>query len=501
MKLISLYFNDPKNSLQTYEFAFDNGRYASDAFEPMCFVGLNGSGKSKLLEILAKIFFEMDRLCRSTTKSQPTVDVNFRFEYDLSPSRKYKNIIIEGSVGKSIAISADNKEIKPNAILDVMPSNIIGYSSGHNESISELFHNLREREFRLIRSQVVDTGQQGSRELSRTLFLDRHTTKLLLLTAFIFSGIKGRDGFPSIKSSLTLLAKFAEFINLKQLLSFQFIIDTDAGRIVLSQRMEQTLEKLKRCALMANSHEDGKGRSYELDFFICDSAKQAFFHEFGTAQDFFEQLYELSSLNLISNTKVKQHKVFSIPESEFKVLVQNPLAETYYLDLSDGEHQFIQIFTALVLFARQDSIFLLDEPESHFNPAWRAKFVLILDELLNTKQKRSEFLISSHSPYLVSACKKRNVFKFTRNSEGKSVNYEPLIDETYGASFDFLLKALFDMQGLVAEFARSELQKVIQSSETTESKLRKLQDEFGDSFEKRLLINMLEKGLFDAVPN
>jgi hypothetical protein len=55
------------------------------------------------------------------------------------------------------------------------------------------------------------------------------------------------------------------------------------------------------------------------------------------------------------------------------------------------------------------------------------------------------------------------------------------------------------MKGLVSEIARASLQEVIESDESTETKLNKLKNEFGDSFEKRLLINMLEKGLFDAV--
>ncbi|HIF9150962.1 AAA family ATPase [Photobacterium damselae] len=500
MKLISLHYRDPNNSLQAYEFDFDNNRHESNVLEPLCFVGLNGSGKSKLLEILAKIFFELDKLWRNTNKAKPVVNVNFRFEYHLLPSREYKKVVVTGEIGKPLMIMADEEALKAKDLPLIMPSNVVGYSSGHNETISACFHELREQEFSRIHKEVSD-GEQGNRALSRTLFLDRDSTKLLLLTAFIFAGKNGRDNLPSVDSSLQLLIQFREFIHLRQLLSFQIVIDTDAGRIVLSQRMEQVLEKLKRCALMVDINEQGKDRIYEMDFFLCEQSKEAFFREFGTAQDFFEELYELYSLNLISSSKNKIHQVFSIPETELKVLVQDPLAETSYLNLSDGEHQFIQVFTSLVFFARQDSIFLLDEPESHFNPAWRAKFVLVMDMLLEKLQKSSEFLISTHSPYLVSACKKRNVFKFSRNSDGRGVDYQPLIDETFGASFDVLLKALFDMQGLVAEIARTSLQEVIESSSTTEQKVDILKKDFGDSFEKRLLINMLEKGLFDAAPD
>lgn len=464
MKLISLQYQDPKNSLQKYDFDFDKDREEINELEPLCFVGLNGSGKSKLLEVLAKIFFLIDGSRQGNSKNKVISTASFQLIYNLLPGKKYRTVTVVGKAGKEITITVNDSLVLAVSEYDeVIPSNVIGYSSGHNETISPLFLKLRRKALGQIRSNVKEEGRTGNLDLTRTLFLDRDTTKLLLLSAFLFSGHEGRDGFPTMTSSKKLVSKFSEFINLKKLLSFRIAIDTDGKRIVLSQRMEQVINKLRRCALMANIIENDQDRIFEFDFFVCEKSKEVFVSQFGNVQNFFESIYELSSLNLISSTKTKQHTVFSIPEDELKIQVQKPLAETTYRNLSDGEHQFIQIFTSLVLFARDDSIFLFDEPESHFNPAWRAKFVLLIDELLSAKQKSSEFLISTHSPYLVSACKSRNVTIFKR--EGNSISCLPPKKETFGGTFDHLLRELFEVISPISAHSKNSIDKVIKSND------------------------------------
>lgn len=490
MKLLSLKYGGVDNSLKDYEFDFSTGRQKIGKLEPLCFVGLNGSGKSKLIEALAEIFFLLDAQLHSTTKKGIECTSDFELRYLLG-DREY---LVIGKKDRSPLVKElfeeGEREISRDNYARVMPSRIVGYSSGYNETISPLFKRLRRSDLSSARSKIAEAGDVT---LSRTLFLDRDTTKLLLLTAFIFEGVAGDSNYLNKSNSCALTRKFSDFLNVKGLLSFQIDVDDQKGSIQLTRRMMETIQGLEKCALTTSKI--GLGGS--MTFFLNDVSRNAFIKTFGNAQSFFDDLYELNSLNLLED-KNSSKKIFDIPEDLLKIELDDPNTETTYQSLSDGEHQFIQVFGAMVTFARDDTLFLLDEPESHFNPVWRARFVFLLNDLLSKKQKDAEFLISTHSPYLVSACKKANVVKFVRDKNG--VRHELLEDQTYGASFDVLLGILFDMKGLVSEVAKKDLENLVKSKElSVDEKIEKLESDFGASYEKRLLINMLKKGLLDVV--
>ena len=498
MKLQRLKYSSADNRLKTYDFDFANGREAkSNRLEPLCFVGLNGSGKSKLIELLAEIFFTLDanHPQSQSSKSEQQAKSDFSLEYQLREGRKFQWVSVTAKKGSEPIIKVDNsdKALEKSEWHQVLPSNIIGYSSGHNETISPLFLSLRHNDLTAALKQL-EVGDRGDVSQTRTLFLDRDTTKLLLLSLFLFDGDKNK--LPNKESVSEFRQQVKELIRLEALLSFQLTIDLRRKGLLLSRRMTATLEKLKHVALMSNTSTIENGNLIKLDFFVDKLSRQAIKTRFNSPIEFFASLYELNSLNQL--VKAGESPIFSVPDDELKIKLASPQAETTYYNLSDGEHQFIQIFGATVLFTDKDSLFLLDEPESHFNPKWRAKFVFLLDELLSEQQKSAEFLISTHSPYLVSACKKSNVVKFVRDENG--IAFDRLEDQTYGASFDVLLDALFDMKGLVSEIAKKDLQAIVQSDKEQEEKLKMLNEDFGDSYEKRLLINMLKKGFLDAIP-
>ncbi len=488
MYLMSLFYKSNSNALKTYDFNFYTDRIHSNKVEPICLVGLNGSGKSKLIEIIAEIFFVLDanRQMKHSTADQKACKSDFRMTYQIGIIPKEKIVKIKGRFRQTPEVTVNDELLSVEHYGDILPKHIVGYSSGHNETISPKFFTLRKNDLARMRKSIEDDKSENL-DLTRTLFLDRNTSILLLITIFVFNQVKGKLN-PFIK-------KINKHLKLDSISTFQILITNLKGTIRFSRKMEEIILKLEKCSLLDETSIEDNNRSYRFEFFLNDVSRKAFVDQFKTPQDLFNDLYGLHSLNLLDDSQ--KNSIFRISEEEIKVTLSEPQVEATYKDMSDGEHQFIQIFGSSYIFANDNSIFLFDEPESHFNPVWRAKFVNILNEILEDDLNAAEFLLSTHSPYIVSACKRENVFKFNRTQDG--IIHEFLEDQTFGASFDVLLEMLFDMKGLVSELAKRKMKELVRSEIPREKKIEKLENEFGDSYEKRLLINMLNKGLLDAV--
>jgi len=61
MKLLKLHIQDEFRSLhQNFSIDFHTSIESMDTFQPFCFAGLNGSGKSNVLQALASIFYHLE---------------------------------------------------------------------------------------------------------------------------------------------------------------------------------------------------------------------------------------------------------------------------------------------------------------------------------------------------------------------------------------------------------------------------------------------------------
>ena len=175
-----------------------------------------------------------------------------------------------------------------------------------------------------------------------------------------------------------------------------------------------------------------------------------------------------------------------------KVKLGTSEGSTLYDRLSDGEHQLIQIIAALILFEDKQTLFILDEPESHFNPEWRIEFVSLIDKYVNTEN--IDLMISTHSPFILSACEKDRVLSFKRNDDS-NVCIRNVDVQTYGASFDSLLTSVFDLDVLISNKPLNEIKEKLlafdEGNVSAEETLRKIKA-YGQSFELNYRRNQLE---------
>ena len=143
-------------------------------------------------------------------------------------------------------------------------------------------------------------------------------------------------------------------------------------------------------------------------------------------------------------------------------------------------------------------MFLLDEPETHFNPDWKAKFISSIRRCfaLEKSSTMREMLITTHSPYLVSDSESKYVHVFVKDNETKKVTCGFPEFQTLGASVNKITIEIFKTPLTIGKYAYTFLASINDRFEKGENKnilLSELEGTLGDSVEKTLLIHKLRK--------
>lgn len=524
MKLhrIKLLDGEALGILQNFEHEF--AYMADDVLEPFCFVGQNGTGKSRLLQCLAEIFYWLDtrtRLFRPDADAQ----IGFRFELDYEVTLKSKKRRILVSNVKDIKrplvqdISGDiAKVIKgESAIREILPRFIVGYTSGDNETLSVPFLDVKQDYAAELRERALFRRRKREDiEDLRLVMMDYDSNFAIIAANFLLQPPERLDFFKKYIritgiDSFRLILQF-NHAAAKRTLKIK-IEDKDGSvreevreGVQLVPQLEEYVEQLRSCATCYNYEE--KDKRWTMDFMVNDATCTAFRHFFNNAYELCMAFQRLAMLNdlivpnrhreRINKLRRKQKIVLRppVPAEEEKVfrfesvrLLLNDTADALdYISISDGEHQFAHIFGTLLMFDQPNVLMLLDEPESHFNPQWRIRFVPEISTL--GAGKHQCLLLTSHAPFVISDCRAENVYIFQRSQDGRRIEALTPKAQTYGASFDRLLEDVFGVKPPISRKSLNELRALKKSTdpEEIESKL----DTFGESPEKFELFERIE---------
>ncbi|MGZ8172611.1 restriction system-associated AAA family ATPase [Methylobacter sp.] len=418
---------------------------------------------------------------------------------------------------------------------ELLPNFVLGYSSGENEILSLPFFKMRFIQLDEYLDKLKKDLPYEGRPESRQIYLDNSFNQAILLSNLLFQnvetlklfqqevGIEGLKQFRIIlKKRIKLSADEANNYP-EDLLVFEEnywgeksyylpLLKKFESKPDTERKFDAVINRLQRCATC--HYLDSETDTLYLDYLVNANTIAAFKNNFSSAIDLFQSLQILLILNLYSVSDQLKAELYgsgslyvnetvpTLPSDErimrFKDLVvkKEGVSETIYLkSLSDGEHQFLHSLGLCMLYKDTNSLFLLDEPETHFNPGWRSKFISRLRDCFRqtdqNKNVQREMLITTHTPFLISDSKPEQVLVFTKANGEVAVNRPEY--KTLGASVDQITMLTFNKTVTIGGYAESKLLDIQERFEKGEDKDVLLQEikQLGDSVEKMLLIRNL----------
>jgi hypothetical protein len=121
-------------------------------------------------------------------------------------------------------------------------------------------------------------------------------------------------------------------------------------------------------------------------------------------------------------------------------------------DLSDGERMYVGRISVLhLLRGTDDALVVLDEPETHFNDAWKREIVDIIDGVM--RRRTSEVVISTHSSIALTDAFDSEIVLVERMPGGGRVGVVRTPIHTFGASPTEIMRHVFGAPGSAGQRA------------------------------------------------
>jgi restriction system-associated AAA family ATPase len=496
---------------------------ANEHLEPLCLLGPNGSGKSQFLQFLVEVF-QAAWHAHSPGEERRSANAasEFEIEYIIKPqplaspvnvrlSRKSKRkrpgpivLEIQGEDGWAEVEASD-----PSFALYIPPL-IIGYSSGDNETLSLPFLYSRSGYAAAVAESAIYDAETPRD--NRTLLIDYGTNLEVLFANLVLNSSKARQ-------SILDHARLSDIASCRCVvrLSHSAAPKTPArvgkrtGRkgIQLTDELESILNRLRRSATCW--WEDPRTESYTFDFLVDDATREAFGHFFENALDLYRSLHKFALLNDLAIPRAaRQRMEKAVKERRFAARLPEPQQEDLvfgfeevrfysrprqgrsdvvdYVALSDGEHQQAMVLGLFSMIRDHNALFVLDEPDSHFNPEWRIKFAKRLLDLPGSRGEQ-EVLLTSHAPFVPADLPREQVLIFSRSGDKVSVSNPEI--ETFGANFDRILEHCFSIQPPISQLARDEIKELLNSKDL--EKVEQALPRLGASVEKSFVADHLRQ--------
>jgi predicted ATPase len=424
-------------------------------------IGWNGTGKSNVLEALAVLF--RDLLMGKNDKNdkdKPSFAYKLRYfchekeieihaDPDLSKNAykvSYKDL---GEIKTEQTAQADLLSVltgKPELADikftdfkkrqdDFLPKYVFGYYSGHSDRMQSVFRPyLQQYDKKLRNAKSEDPGL-------RRLFYALPVHSQFVLLAFVLK----QDDL------------------VKHFLDTQLGLETDEN----AESIDSVLLELNEPSWNLNKSKTPKG-SHDA----CQSTPDIFWGAEGVVREFLDRVHKVSTAPIkikrkdeatLWNKKEREYLYMFIkdidgltelvgdqePRDFFRDLESTYVSELIsevririklkkndgtvtFRELSEGEQQLLTVLGLLRFTAEEESLFLLDEPDTHLNPKWSVDYIDYLNKFVTSGSKgknNSHIVLTTHNPIAIAELTKQQVQILSRDEETRIIeSHKPNFD-------------------------------------------------------------------------
>ncbi len=470
MKLDYLWVEDFKN-LRDFTVDFDEN--PEELFTVL--LGQNGLGKSNLLEALVIIFRDLFRgnqtefgfVLRYTLK-RGDVKVCVRNHPKPETSQPSFGFTVTQKGGTKEEVRRD--DLKALGGRTWLPRHVFAYYSGPSDRLEEHFRPQQKQFYRDL--------LKGKESPFRPLFYARPVHSNFVLLAFFTK----ED--PVVQNFLR------ETLRIEELESVLFVLRkpkwkglpggdprfwkaTGTVQRFLSRLWEMSLAPMR----IGGTIPDGFDRPKTTQFLYLHlrniECLRALAKQYETPADFFKQLESTYMSSLIHETRIR-------------VKVRECDGSLTFRELSEGEQQLLTVVGLLRFTKEQESLFLLDEPDTHLNPVWGMQYLETLQRIADTGND-GQIIIATHDPLMIAGMRKQQVLVLEREGEsGRIVSQHPEIDPRGMGVSGILKSSMFglrttlDLPTQAKLDERFELAAKETRSKEEDARLKQLSEELAD---------------------
>ncbi len=433
-------------------------------------IGWNGTGKSNVLEALAIIFRDLITYKSTSPKKRREIPrFAFQLAYRMGSGESLRHIHIDADPDRgeepfTIHVAKDaeargedtltqfiegeapvsalrGKVIKLNAFLNAdneyLPRHVFSYYSGESPRMQDVFEPYLKNYYQDLLSSKTDPAP-------KRLFYALPVHSQFVLLAFLIQPDQkvkdflekelGIDPDNGVESVLFVLREppweskegDPRFWNARGLVQrfLDRLMNVSLAPISIKR-------KLKKSIWNKNSSE----HEYQY-FYVKDVESLRELVGGQPANEFFRDLESTYVSELIEEVRIR-------------VRLKKNDGSVTFRELSEGEQQLLTVLGLLRFTAEEESLFLLDEPDTHLNPRWCVDYLNYLRSFVGQSsegQDNSHIVLTTHNPLAIAELVKEQVQILYREAGSRTVRAENPAVDPKGMGFAGIVTS--DMFGL-----------------------------------------------------